>query len=122
MNIDGAFPSKWLKAADIPAGQNLNLHMSHVEIEQFDDGSTKPVLYFQGKEKGLVMNKTNSAIVKSAYGVETEAWEGKPVILVSTQTMFKGQEVPCLRLRIPANAQAAPPPEEPPGQDDDIPF
>ena len=60
MRISSAFPSKYLKAADLQDKQ-VTVRMSHVETETIGDDD-RPVLYFQGKEKGLVLNKTNANV------------------------------------------------------------
>lgn len=105
MKIHSAFPSKYLKAADIPDDRPVTVTMDHVKIENVAGGDNpddeKPVLYFQGKTKGMVLNKTNSGILSDAYGDETEEWAGKPVQLTATETLFQGKMVPCLRVKIP---------------------
>jgi hypothetical protein len=66
------------------------------------DGETKPVLYFVGKKKGLVLNKTNATKLSAAYGDETDEWAGKDVILYPDQATFQGRVVDCIRVRVPA--------------------
>jgi hypothetical protein len=70
MRISSAFPSKYLKAADLQ-GRQVNVLMSHVETETIGDDD-RPVLYFQGKEKGLILNKTNANSISAVYGDDTE--------------------------------------------------
>jgi len=112
VNITSAFPSRYLKAADIPLGQSVTVTVRSVVSEgvESDHGPAedKPVLYFMDKKKGLVLNRTNAAIVSEAYGDETDAWTGLPVEIYTTQTEFRGRMVPCLRLRIPAAAADTP--------------
>lgn len=81
MNIDNEFPSKWLKAADM-AGKRIPVTLDRVAREEVGS-DMKPVLYFQGKEKGVVLNKTNAEILKEAFGRETEEWTGKEIILTT---------------------------------------
>lgn len=112
MNIGAAFPSKYLKAANIPEDQPVTVRIDRVEQEDVGDKGkkeVKPVLYFIGKDKGMVLNKTNARVLETAYGAETDDWHGKPVTIVSTETEYAGDMVACLRLRIPkAGGQAAP--------------
>lgn len=97
MDINGAFPSNYLKAADLQK-REVKVTMSHIAME--DVGSDhKPVLYFVGKERGLVLNKTNSMNIASAYGGETDHWTGKPVILYPTWVDFQGRSVEAIRVR-----------------------
>lgn len=79
MNIDNAFPSKWLKAADIK-GRKVPVMVADVVMEEVGDGM-KPVLFFKNKEKGMVLNKTNSDILKDAFGPETDEWVGQKITL-----------------------------------------
>jgi len=102
MDINGVFPSKYLKAADLQ-GRDVQVVMANVRIEDIGDGD-KPVLYFQGKEKGLVLNKTNANNIAILYGSETNNWIGKPVTLYSAWVDFQGRSVEAIRVR-PANGQ-----------------
>ena len=63
--------------------------------------SKKPICYFDGKEKGLICNKTNSKTIASMYGNYVEAWVGKRITLyVSTTNNPDGSgSVECIRIR-----------------------
>jgi hypothetical protein len=75
MRIGQAFPSEYLKASDL-MGRTVKVTMSHVEMREVGDGP-KPILHFVGKEKGLVLNKTNSNNITAAYGDETDNWQAQ---------------------------------------------
>ena len=108
MNINDAFPSNYIKANDL-RGQAVLVQISDVVYE--DIGSDrKPVMYFAGKDKGLVLNKTNSLMVASKHGPETDGWIGAQVELYPDKTQFQGQMVDCLRVRIPIPPAAPPAP------------
>lgn len=96
MNINEAFPSKYLKASDLK-GAKVRVTISRVESEEVGDGK-KPVAYFNGKEKGLVLNKTNAMIIASEHGPETEGWAGAEIYLYPGKTQFNGQMVDCLKV------------------------
>lgn len=116
MNINDSFPSNWLKSADLQ-GRAVQVQISHVTEEDIGDG-VKPVLYLQGKVKGVVLNKTNASMIANSYGDETEAWEGKPLEIYPDKTQFQGKIVDCIRVRVPA-----PEPEvEDDGTPAEIPF
>jgi arabinogalactan endo-1,4-beta-galactosidase len=106
MRISGAFPSDYLKAADLQ-GRQVKVVMSHVEMREFDEGN-KPVLFFQGKEKGVVLNKTNAHTISDAFGDDTEAWHGKEIVLFEAMVDMKGRTVPAIRVRPPAQQHARP--------------
>lgn len=105
MRIDAAFPSTYLKAADL-TGRNVQVTMNYVKMEDIG-GDHKPILYFVGKEKGLVLNKTNSNNIMFLYGAETDEWSGKPVVLYPTMVDFQGKSVEAIRVKGPANGNGA---------------
>ena len=102
MNIDEAYPSKYIKESDLQ-GQSRVLTIARVSVESLDQssGETKPVVYFQGAQKGLVLNVTNKNVFVLLYGKETNNWTGRPIELYPSQTDFRGEVVPCIRCRAP---------------------
>ena len=98
MNINDTFPSDYLKAADLK-GRKIKVTIESVEIKKLGD-DTKPVVYFSGKDKGLVLNKTNAMVIASAYGPETDGWVGRPLHLYSAKVSFQGSMVDALRVEI----------------------
>jgi hypothetical protein len=101
MLISQAFPSKYLKSEDI-GDRTVRVIMDYVEICDVGDGEHKPVLYFQGKEKGMVLNVTNANAVSAIYGDETSDWSGQElVVYVDKNVNFKGKRVDGLRVRPP---------------------
>lgn len=99
MLISQAFPSEFLKAADLQ-DRTVTVVMDHVELKDVGDG-TKPVLYFQGKDKGLCLNKTNSNNIALVYGDDTDDWAGKELMLYPTMVDFQGRSVPAIRVKVP---------------------
>jgi arabinogalactan endo-1,4-beta-galactosidase len=127
VKISAAFPSNYLKAADLN-DRNVKVVMDRVEMEDIG-GDHKPILYFQGKDKGLVLNKTNSNNIAAAYGDDTDAWAGCELVIYPAMTDFQGKTVPCIRVRSPTAKDRAPaaaarpaPRSENPADDSDIPF
>jgi hypothetical protein len=103
MRISSAFPGTYLKSADLQ-GRRVRVVMSHVGMEKVGDDS-KPVLYFQGKEKGVVLNKTNSNAISMVYGEDTEHWTGQPIELFEAMVDFQGKTVSAIRMNVPRQAQ-----------------
>jgi hypothetical protein len=99
MNINEAFPSKYLKATDLQ-GRRIEVIMADVKTEKLGD-DFKPILSFKGKDKGLVLNKTNSNTIIDAYGPETDEWFGQPIILFETMVEFQGKRSPAIRVAAP---------------------
>lgn len=131
MNINDAFPSNYLKAADLK-GQTPTVTIADVRMEDIGD-DRKPVIYFDGKEKGIVLNKTNATNISDAYGPETPGWRGKKVTLFTAWVDFQGRSVEAIRIRpaqqfisgLPEREDRQPDeagPREFAPLDDDIPF
>jgi len=121
MKISNAFPSKYLKAADLQDRQH-KLVMHRVEMENIGDDDKKPVLYFVGKQKGLVLNKTNSKTIATAYGDDTDTWENKELVIFPAMVDFRGDQVEAIRVKTPKPAPTAAHENPAQGMDDEIPF
>lgn len=108
MKSTDLFPSKYVKASDLDAGPQLVAlrELAIEEIGQGKDRQSKPVLYFQNRNKGLVLNVTNTRVIEDAYGLETDDWPGKSIELYSTKVDFKGDRVDAVRVRVPKAASA----------------
>ena len=96
MNINDVFPSNYLKASDL-GGRKLKLTIEKVELEKVGSDQ-KPVLYFVGKEKGLVLNKTNAQVIASSHSPETDGWEGKEIAIYPAKVQFQNQMVDAIRV------------------------
>lgn len=131
-NINEAFPSNYLKASDLKGAQPVVL-IDRVEFEPVGrDKEMKPIVYFDGKEKGLVLNKTNAKTIINLTGsAETEDWNGFALRLYATHVEFAGESVEAIRIKAaPASGHAPaarrrpvePEPEPPSIDDSDIPF
>jgi hypothetical protein len=118
------YPSKFLRAGDLP--HPVVAKIDRVELEKLAEGEDpKPVLYLAGQRRGLVLNKTNAAVIISLCGQDdTDAWIGRWIEVYAGETMFRGELVPCIRLRKPQQKPKAPVQPEPvtdAWEDDQIP-
>lgn len=105
MNINDAFPSKYLKASDIDGNPTVEIAQV-VEEEVGRDKEMRPVLYFHGSEKGIILNKTNANNIAKLYGFETDDWAGKKVMLGTQYVDFQGQSVEAIRVYPPKRQSA----------------
>lgn len=127
MNVDSAFPSKFLKASDLN-GRRVVVIIREYRMEsvgQDDTENDKPVLYFKGKNKGLVLNRTNATSIAEILGQsEMEEWTGGKVVLYPTKTDFQGRRVACIRVDGLEDVQPvqAPVPRDPGEDDEACPF
>ena len=138
MDINTAFPSNYIAAHDLQ-GREIQLQIDDVKWEKIGDDK-KAVVYFLGKQKGLVLNKTNATTIAEKLGYETNNWHGRTISVYPTETDYQGKRVPCIRVRMsventagpitPLNPQPQPLPVQPPQAqpahemepNDDIPF
>lgn len=111
-NVEDVYASNSnsLKAEDL-RGHEIKVSIIGSEVKDFDNGK-KIVLSFKGKDKTLVLNKTNARKIADANGWNTDDWVGKEVVLYPDKTEFNGKMVDCIRLRLPAKELG----------EDDIPF
>lgn len=110
--LDDLFPSKYLKAGDFVSGPRV------MKIARFDfaemkskDGKDerKPVVYFVGEEKGLVLNKTNrNAIEAVCNSIQLAEIIGRDVELFVARVDSFGEMVDAIRVRSPQAAQLTP--------------
>lgn len=104
MHISTAFPSEYLRAADLQ-GRRVTVKIDHVEMKDIG-GDPKPILYFIGKEKGMVLNKTNANAIAAAFGDDTDDWQDAEVVLFEAMVDFQGKTVPAIRVQIPPRKSA----------------
>ena len=77
--------SKYLKAKDLQ-GKKVRLKIREVSLVTFEDdgkSKSKPAIWFEGKEKGMVLNGTNTETLCKSFGAESSEWIGKEVELKS---------------------------------------
>ena len=105
--VDEAFPSNWLKAADLN-NRTVKVTIDKVIFEEIGQNKDKkPVIYFDKVKKGLVLNVTNARAIESVHGKQFEGWTGKEIELFSMMVPFQGQNVPAIRVRAVAEAVVA---------------
>lgn len=102
MKMSEEFPSKYLRAADLQ-GREIKVIMNYCDREQVgqEANDTKPILYFKGKDRGLVLNKTNAMTISDHYGDDTNDWLDQPLILFAAMIPFQGKTQAAIRVRIP---------------------
>lgn len=109
MNINSAFPSKYLKADD--CDEDVTATIKAVKMETVGQGpkaELKPIVFFNELSKGLVLNKTNAKMIAKIAGQDdTDEWVGTKVRLISTEVEFQGDLVMAIRVREVKKAGAA---------------
>ena len=118
----------YLKQEDLQ-GKAIKVVISSVDLEEIKDQDTgktekKLVMHFEGKEKTLIVNKTNCETLEQITGTDDyDAWAGWQVVLFSDPTVkFGGKTVGGLRIRVASTVVKPPPPPVADDEDDAIPF
>jgi hypothetical protein len=109
MNINDAYPSRFLHAHELQ-GKSPTVTIARVDFEQVRSRTggteTKPVVYFRGKTKGLLLNKTNArSITQIARTAVTEQWPGVAIALYATTDTFGKEVHDVIRIQAPANGK-----------------
>jgi hypothetical protein len=121
MKISETFRSRFLKSADLQ-GRTVEAIIEQVTEEQVGENKEiKPVVYFRGKQRGVVLNSTNGLALQAVFGDETNDWAGKSVQIFTEPVLFQGRKVDGLRLR-PVTPAAPSPALVENLDEEDIPF
>jgi hypothetical protein len=101
MNINEVYSGSYLKADDLQ-GKRVTVRINHVSVKEFegDKGMDKKIILgFEGKDKCLVCNKTNAAIIAEVLGSQnTDDWIGGTIKLEVRKVEFSGRLVPAIRV------------------------
>ena len=104
--FDDIYGSKYFSAADLH-GEQIRRRIGKVDVTELKetDGSTKRkfIVYFEGVEKPLVLNKTNAQKLAASLGKDRSKWIGTTVELYAEMTSLGKEGV---RLR-PIKSAAA---------------
>lgn len=101
----------YLKTEELQ-GRQVRVVIESVGLEEIkgEDGKeNKLVARFHGKDKGLILNRTNCESLEQITGSEDyDGWVGATVVLYPTTTRFGNKTVPCLRIKqMPAATRPA---------------
>lgn len=110
--VSEEYGGSFLKAADLQ-GKTVPCQIASVAKEEFQSGDLKWVVRFHGKEKRLVLNKTNAEIIAQMAGDDMDGWVGRTIKLYPTKTNMQGNMVDCIRVKDEAPEAAT---------SDEIPF
>ena len=78
------------------------------ELTNKNGKSKKPILHFEGKDKGYAACKTSCKAIAGMYGNKTKDWVGKKITLFATTCEAFGESnVDCIRVRPTIPKEAA---------------
>ena len=106
VNINDAFSSKFLRAVDL-AGREVTCTIDRIEIREVGRiKERRPIVFFQGKQKGLILNRTNAQRIADIAGTpETDRWPGVRITLFPAEVEFQGQPVTAVRVKPEKNGR-----------------
>jgi hypothetical protein len=86
------YGSKYLAVADLHGGQPRH-RIGKTDVVELKDSKTgkdkrRIILYFNGLDKGLVVNKTNAVALAAELGQDRSNWIGVAVELYSVPTQL----------------------------------
>jgi hypothetical protein len=89
MKIDEFFPTKYLKANEIPDKGGMvtieTVVFEDMEATSFAPAATKPVLYLREFKKGIVLSRALATSIAEILGQqETISWIGKHIYIYAT--------------------------------------
>ena len=125
MDITQSFPTKYLQKSDFAQPRVVTIDTVAMENVAIDSqpAEMKPVLFFKGAPKGMILNKTNANILAALFGPETDHWTGHQIEAYDDVTIqYQGKLVGGIRLRPVAQPAAQEIKAEPAPFNDDIPW
>ena len=130
MRMSDMFPAKYLKKEDFDAPTVLTI--KNCAVEEVGKNDAKPVMYFNERVKGLVLNKTKASLLSETFGDDSDAWVGRKVRLSSDPSVrdlagkiVGGIRLECSKAAAPVKAAPVTITPAPAGEfqsDDQIPF
>ncbi len=95
------FQDQFLKGADFN-GQPYVVRISGVKLEELDGIKGKRIagiLSFEGKSRGLPLNKTNAIAIRGMFGPIATEWIGKRIQLHTVKVTVDGEEHDAIRVQ-----------------------
>jgi hypothetical protein len=105
--------SRFLKAADLATEKKFKIrNVTEEAVGMGKDKELKLVTWFTNDKRGLVLNRVNNRVIRTAFGDAVDGWTGKIIVIYPTVAEFRGEVKPCLRVKL-LPPQPPPPKPEP---------
>jgi hypothetical protein len=95
MKMTDFINSNYLRAEDLDPNVRIEATIAAVRSREFEDGSVKPVV-FLGDGRGVVLNQSRLKGMIAAYGLESDNWVGRAVVVSRGTTLYQGKSVPAI--------------------------
>ena len=107
----------YLKAAHLPAGKSVPATVDRIEFQTVHprpgQEEIKPVMYFVGKQKGLILTSTNQDFLRATFGDEITASYGKAITLRAVHKIVAGRGCDTVIIGMPAQEKTSGPDNKP---------
>ncbi len=123
------YSGDYLKAEDIYR-KRLLVTIDTIMLKTIEEGKEpRLIVSFVGKDRQLILNKTNASTLGDLYGDDYDGWTGRAVVLFTVDNVYQGK--PGIRIDPPPPGTVGatepvppPPPADTPfvAGDDDVPF
>ena len=105
-DLDPYLKASHLKTAIVPATvDRIEFQTVHPRPGQEE---IKPVMYFVGKQKGLILTSTNQDFLRATFGDEINGSYGKQITLRAVHKMIAGRGIDTVIIGLPAQEAPAP--------------
>jgi hypothetical protein len=113
MKISELYPKKYANGEDLK-GQAFTLVVNKVSMETMhpqpgSPAATKPVIYFEQTQKGIILGPALARQIAGLLGDDTDTWKGKKVTIFPQPMRVAGRDVIAIRARAATNGTTPPP-------------
>ena len=106
-SVDSMFPSKFLRAVDIPArGVTYKIEKVYKDVVSEESGVSKWMLKFVGESRPMTLNVTNGKTLGRLIGPDRRQWVGKKITLHAEDVMGPNGMTLGIRIKAVENGAA----------------
>ncbi len=102
MDMNNAFPSKYLSSSDFLSGP-VHAQIAGIRMEDVSPDNkpteNKPVIYFNSLNRGVVLNVTNNKTLCALFGGESDNWTNQIIEIYVIDTEMGGEPKKGIRFR-----------------------
>lgn len=94
-------PAYYLRGLELD-DREISVTISHLKVERVKSSGVtrkRPVLYFSGIDRGLVLNKGNAQTIAAMYGDDAAQWIGKKIVIHRERFEFSDSTIDVVRVK-----------------------
>lgn len=100
VDFDQLYPGRFLKSGEL-LGKKVTVKIADVAIDELEGEKGKKIqgiIFLEGKDKQIVLNKTNGLCLRGMFGRKLSDWIGKRITIFQDKTKLAGEVVDCIRI------------------------